>query len=150
MHFNRTTSLFFTALSHTVFSHGSTHEYYDKATSTSKAATEPPFNFTYLFTAHLVLGPTETPITIPGGVRLASSILNGTVTGPAINATIGHSLLTPSITGNGSILMPVVNAVGVTDDGFPFYLYGTGIGSLHSQLTRFVSAVSHGLFSIRC
>lgn len=102
---------------------------------------ELPFNFTYLFTAHLSLGAAAKPIPIPGGVRIIEHILNGTVTGPAINATIDSSLATPSVTSNGTIQVPVINVVGTTDDGFPFYIYEVGIGSPSAQVTRIVSVI---------
>jgi hypothetical protein len=38
--------------------------------------------------AHLHLAPATKPIPIPGGVRVPEPILNGTVSGPAINGTI--------------------------------------------------------------
>lgn len=107
--------------------------------STNVATPQLPFNFTYLFTAQLALGQAEKPISIPGGVRVVEPILNGTVSGPAINATLGRSLASPSITNNGTLSRPIINAFGTTDDGFPFRLYETGVGSVDSQVTRIVS-----------
>lgn len=114
---------------------------YPRDISIDVAGSQVPFNFTYLFTAHLSLGAPQGPIPIPGGVRIIEAILNGTVTGPAINATLGYSLATPSITNNGTIQRPIINAVGTTDDGLPLYLYETGLGSPNAQVTRIVRIV---------
>lgn len=102
---------------------------------------ELPFNLTYLFTAHLNLGAVEKPIAIPGGVRVVEPIINGIVNGPAINATISPSLATPTIGNSSTLQRPVINAFGTTDDGFPFYLYESGIGSNSAQTTRIVSFI---------
>jgi hypothetical protein len=114
--------------------------FYPRDGSKLVATPQLPFNFTYLFTAHLNLGAAEKPITIPGGVRVVEPILNGTVTGPAINATISPSLAMPTIVNNGTLQRPVINAFGTTDDGFPFYLYESGVGSGQAQTTRIVSS----------
>lgn len=110
------------------------------STQLSNGAVAPnlPFNFTYVFTAQLNLGTPSKPIPIPGGVRLIEPILNGTVSGPAINATIGYSLATPTATNNATVQAPTINAVGTTSDGFPVYIYETGIGSPSGQVTRIV------------
>jgi hypothetical protein len=101
----------------------------------------PAFNFEYAFTAHLNLGPAEKPIPIPGGMRVIEPILNGTVSGPAINATLGYSLAVPTVVNNGTTQLPVINAAGTTDDGHPLYLYEQGIGSPSAQITRIVSDI---------
>lgn len=108
--------------------------------STRSATPDLPFRFTYLFSAHLNLGSPAKPIPIPGGVRTVEPILNGTVSGPGINATLGYSLATPTLVNNGTTQKPVINAVGMTDDGFPLYIYETGVGSLSKQVTRIVSS----------
>lgn len=102
------------------------------------------FDYEYIFTAHLNLGKAEKPIPIPGGVRVVEPILNGTVTGPAINATLGYSLATPTVVNNGTTQLPVINAVGVTDDGQPLYLYEQGAGSPSAQISRIVSDTLSG------
>lgn len=100
-----------------------------------------PFTFEYLFTAQLNLGSPAKPITIPGGMRVVEPIINGTVSGPAINATIQYSLATPKVINEGSTQVPTINAVGITDDGEPVYLYEQGIGSPNSQVSRIVSVL---------
>lgn len=98
-----------------------------------------PFNMTYIFTAHLNLGAASNPINVTGGVRVIEPILNGTVTGPILNGTINYSLATPTIINNSTIQVPTINVVGTTSDGYPFYIYETGIGSPSTQITRIVS-----------
>lgn len=111
----------------------------DSVLSPRDAVTALAFDYEYIFTAHLNLGKADEPIPIPGGVRVVEPILNGTVSGPAINATLGYSLATPTIVNNGTTQLPVINAVGATDDGQPLYLYELGIGSPSAQITRIVS-----------
>lgn len=106
---------------------------------TAQAAPPLAFNYEYIFTAHLNLGAPSKPIPVPGGVRIVEPIINGTVTGPAINATLGYSLATPAVINNQTTQVPVINAVGTTDDGQPLYIYEEGIGSPSLQITRIVS-----------
>lgn len=112
------------------------------ATSLSSAQTVPPlaFNYEYIFTAQLNVGAPSKPIPVPGGVRIFEPIINGTVTGPAVNATLGYSLATPTVVNNQTTQVPVINAVGMTDDGQPLYIYEEGIGSPSLQITRIVSS----------
>ena len=102
------------------------------------------FNVTYLFTANLELGNppsgiSQKPITIPGGVRVPEPILNGTVSGPYINATITSGLAAPEIYNNGTLQVAVIDLYGITTDGYPLHIHETGIGSPSAQVTRIVS-----------
>ena len=99
-----------------------------------------PFNVTYLFTAHLNLGAPADPIPIPGSVRVLEPITNGTVTGPAINATLFPGLALPAITNNQTLQVPIIELYGVTDDGVPLRLHEEGVGSPSGQMTRIVSS----------
>lgn len=139
MHFSTLVSLFAIASS-SVLCHDPP-QYKSRDFSTSVMTDELPFSFTYLFTAHLAIGAASKPIPVPGGVLIVEHILNGTVTGPAINATIEPSLATPSIINNGSTQVPIINVVGTTDDGFPFYISEAGIGSPSAQVSRIVSVI---------
>ena len=98
-----------------------------------------PFNLTYLFTAHLNVAPATKPITIQGGVRVPEDILNGTVTGPVINATIYPGLAFPAVTENMTLQSPIIELYGITDDGVPLHLHQEGVGSPSAQMTRIVS-----------
>lgn len=98
-----------------------------------------PLSFTYLFTANLSLGQREQPIPIAGGFRVPQPILNGTVYGPAINGTLDYSLSTPTILSNGTVELPLINAVGTSDDGQSLYVYVKGVGSPSSQVNQIVS-----------
>ncbi len=100
-----------------------------------------PFNITYLFTATLNLGPANKPVSINSntGVIVPEQILNGTVTGPAINGTITAGLAFPSVYKNGTIQAPLIEVYGVTDDGVALYIKETGVGSPTGQMTRIVS-----------
>jgi hypothetical protein len=118
-------------------------------TTTSSTTPQLPFNFTYLFTATLNLGPPPPsaktdPITIDGsspanGVIIPEPILNGTVTGSAINGSITSGLAFPSLLMNGTIETPLIEVYGVTDDGAALYIHATGIGAPTGQVTRIVS-----------
>ncbi|KAF2717768.1 hypothetical protein K431DRAFT_315520 [Polychaeton citri CBS 116435] len=103
-----------------------------------------PFNVTYLFTARLALGAPAKPIPVPGGVRVAEPILNGTVSGPAINATIYPGLALPTIINNQTLQLPVIELYGVTDDGVSFHLHETGVGSPSEQMTRIELEIGGG------
>lgn len=98
-----------------------------------------PFNLTYLFTAELALGPPNAPITIPGGVRIAEAIVNGTVSGPALNGTIIGGLAVPAVYENQTVQAPIIEAYGASKDGVTFRLHEEGIGSPQAQVTRIVS-----------
>ncbi|KAJ4373769.1 hypothetical protein N0V83_002508 [Neocucurbitaria cava] len=95
-----------------------------------------PFNFTYAFTAQLNLGKPLPPINITGGVLNTEPILNGTVTGPAINATVTGGIATPSIYQNGIIQVPTIQVWGITSEGYGFVINELGIGSPKGQVTR--------------
>lgn len=108
--------------------------------SFSANAANLPFELQYLFTAQLNLGQPSKPINVTDGVLIIEPILNGTVTGPALNATLTYSLATPTASDNDTVQVPVINAVGATEDGFPVYIYETGIGTPKGQITRLVSS----------
>lgn len=97
-----------------------------------------PFNLTYLFTVHLSLGKPLPPIAIPDGVVVTEPIINGTVTGPALNATILGGVATPSVYSNGTIQVPVIQAWGLTSDGVSFLINEAGTGMPKGQITRIV------------
>jgi hypothetical protein len=107
---------------------------------TTSAPITPPFNLNYLFTAHLTLGKPLPTIPVPGGVLVPEPIVGGIVSGPAINATITGGIATPSIYNNGTVQVPVIEAWGVTSDGFGFVINQEGIGMPKGQVTRIVSA----------
>lgn len=98
-----------------------------------------PFKLSYLFTAHLGLGAPSKPISIPGGVLVDEPITNGTISGPAINATIKAGIAYPQIVQNGSVQVAQIVAYGTADDGVPFTITETGIGNQQAQVTRIVS-----------
>lgn len=121
-----------------------------RAVPASVAATI-PFNINYAFTARLTLGPPpasalKNPIPLTGGggtrngILLPSPILNGTVTGPSLNATITSGFAIPAVYNNtaGTIQIPEINAYGVTDDGAELYIHESGVGSQLGQTTRIV------------
>jgi hypothetical protein len=96
-----------------------------------------PFNYTYLFSAHLSLGALIQPINVTGGVLVTEPIISGVLSGPAINGTITYGVATPSIL--GSLDIPQIRAWGNTSDGAPFVLDGEGVGVRNTQMARFVS-----------
>ena len=77
------------------------------------------------------------------GTLVAEPITNGTVSGPATNTTITGDIATPSIYNNGFMQAPVIQAWGLTSDGFGFVISELGIGSPNGQVTRIVSQVHH-------
>lgn len=98
-----------------------------------------PFKLSYLFTAHLGLGAPSKPISITGGVLVDEPITNGTISGPAINATIKAGIAYPQVVQNGSVQIAQIVAYGTADDGVPFTITETGIGNQQAQVTRIVS-----------
>ena len=98
-----------------------------------------PFELSYLFTAHLGLGAPSKPITITGGVLIDEPITNGTISGPAINATIKAGIAYPQVLQNGTVQIAQIVAFGTADDGVPFTITETGIGNQQAQVTRIVS-----------
>lgn len=98
---------------------------------------------TYVFSVQVQLGPPPTqigdnPITIPGGVAVPEPILGGTFSGPLLNATISSGLAVPQIYQNGTQQEPIIDLYGVTEDGHPFSIHETGVGSPNAQMTRIV------------
>ena len=111
--------------------------------SSTVAASQPaalPFELTHLFNAHLNLGAAAKPITIQGGVLVVEPILNGTVAGPAMNATIYPGLALPAVTENQTLQTPIIELYGLTDDGVPFHLHEEGVGVPSAQMTRIVGS----------
>jgi hypothetical protein len=97
-----------------------------------------PFSLTYLFSAHLSLGALFPPIPVPGGLQLISPILSGTVSGPAINATITAGLALPALYNNQTLQVPVIDLYGHTSDGVSFSIHEVGIGTPSGQVSRIV------------
>ncbi|KAJ9607398.1 hypothetical protein H2200_008471 [Cladophialophora chaetospira] len=127
-----------------------------RAVPASAAATL-PFNINYAFTARLTLGPPpasalRNPIPLAGGsgtangILLPSPILTGTVTGPALNATITSGFAIPAVynTTAGTIQIPATNAYGVTDDGVELYIVQSGVGPQLGQTTRIQMSIGGG------
>ncbi|KAJ9130635.1 hypothetical protein NKR19_g9813 [Coniochaeta hoffmannii] len=104
---------------------------------TARASTPAvPFELSYLFTAHLGLGAPSKPIAITGGVLIDEPIANGTISGPAINATIKAGIAYPQVLQNGTVQIAQILAYGTADDGVPFTITETGIGNQQAQVTR--------------
>jgi hypothetical protein len=69
-------------------------------------------------------------------------IMNGTITGPGLNATITGGVAYPSFIYDQTFQIPEINAWGTTDDGEPFFVKESGIGLLSKQISRIVCVVS--------
>ena len=100
--------------------------------------TEMPFSTIYLFSADLALGTATAQVVASCGVRVIEPIVNGTVTGPAINATIASGTALPLLYSNGTIQQPIIELYGKTDDDVAFYIHEEGIGVPSAQMTRIV------------
>jgi hypothetical protein len=105
-----------------------------------------PFNFTYAFSASLMVGKPSNTITVAGGVLIDEPIVSGTVSGPAVNGTIQGGLAHPSIYNNETLQVPVIDLYGVTTDGMSFYIHETGVGDPAAQVTRIVSRWKQWLY----
>ena len=96
----------------------------------------------YLFSASVNLGPAVGPISLlEGGLRIVEPITSGTISGPALQATIEGGLAAPIVVshGNGTkTQLAFIYAYGHADDGSPFYLEESGIGAGPTQTTRII------------
>ncbi|CAO2657787.1 Nn.00g039130.m01.CDS01 [Neocucurbitaria sp. VM-36] len=117
---------------------------YANALTERSASTPLPFGFAYAFTAHLTLGEPLPPIAIPGGVLITEPIINGTVSGAAINATITGGIATPSVYENGTLQVPAIQAWGITSDGFGVVINELGVGVPKGQVTRIQLSIGGG------
>lgn len=73
-----------------------------------------PLQLEYLFTAELGLGTPSKPINLTGGVLEDEPIVNGTVSGPALNATVKAGLAYPQVIENGNVQIAQIVAYGTT------------------------------------
>ncbi|KAI0195003.1 hypothetical protein F4808DRAFT_440732 [Astrocystis sublimbata] len=105
---------------------------------------QPSFNPlpTYLFSATVKLQKPLGPIPrLQGGSRLVEPIIEGTIQGPAFNATIDGGIAAPVLmeggggTGN-NILYAFIYVYGHASDESPFYFEEAGVGSPATQNTR--------------
>ena len=95
---------------------------------------------TLLFNGTLYLGKPSKPVPVPGGYLINEPITGGVVRGPTINATIQCGFAHPPVYDNGTLQVPMIDVYGVSEDGYPFYIHETGIGSNPAQATRIVSS----------
>ncbi|RAH49628.1 uncharacterized protein BO66DRAFT_314352 [Aspergillus aculeatinus CBS 121060] len=100
---------------------------------------------TYLFSATVNLSPPLSPISLlEGGVRIVEPITGGTIYGPGFNATIEGGLAAPIIVSSndtGKAQMAFIWAYGHADDGEPFFIEESGIGTGGTQNTRLIIQV---------
>jgi len=98
-----------------------------------------PFNISHLFHATINLEAAPAPVPIFGGVLVTKQILNGTVSGPALNGTIKGGLAHPSVYLSGTLQFAALEAYGTTSDGLSFFISESGVGSGAAQLSVIVS-----------
>ncbi|KAI1286594.1 hypothetical protein F5Y03DRAFT_405882 [Xylaria venustula] len=114
------------------------------ATPTPALPTHPTFypSPTYLFSATVKLQTPLGPIPrLQGGSRLVEPIIEGTIQGPAFNATIDGGIAAPVLMEgeNGAeskTLYAFIYVYGHASDGSPFYFEEAGVGSPATQNTR--------------
>lgn len=70
---------------------------------------------------------------------LVEPITSGTLTGPAINATIFGGTAYPTFYNNQTVEVPTLFIYGNTTDGYPFLAKGEGVGVATGQIVRIVS-----------
>ncbi|KAF4979192.1 hypothetical protein FZEAL_4565 [Fusarium zealandicum] len=119
------------------------------STTTTSAAPITVPTPTYLFTAFLRVGKPLEPIPLlEGGAVIIEPLINGTITGPDLNATVHGGFAAAmvvannTITGKGkTVQIPSIYVYGETNDGLPFYVQESGVGPQAGQNTRLVIAV---------
>ncbi|KAG8527888.1 uncharacterized protein KY384_006804 [Bacidia gigantensis] len=107
---------------------------------TTHATSSPPATpkSTFLFTADLTLGAALPPIDIPGGTRLLTPVTGGTITGPALNATVTGGTAYPLFRNKMTVEEPEIIVFGTTDKNGTFFGTLAGVGSPVDQIVRIV------------
>ncbi|OJJ42368.1 hypothetical protein ASPZODRAFT_147355 [Penicilliopsis zonata CBS 506.65] len=99
----------------------------------------------YLFSATVNLStPLKAISLLEGGVRVVEPITGGKIWGPGFNATIEGGLAAPVIVSNnetGRAQLAYIWAYGHADDGEPFFIEESGIGTGGTQNTRLIVQV---------
>ncbi|KAI9733429.1 MAG: hypothetical protein M1834_003513 [Cirrosporium novae-zelandiae] len=91
---------------------------------------------TPLFTALLSVKPAAIGITVQGGEASIISITGGSISGPALNATVSGGLASASMLNNGTYQMEQIDFYGSTTDETPFFAAMTGTGDLTPLTSR--------------
>ncbi|KAL9613686.1 MAG: hypothetical protein Q9167_001763 [Letrouitia subvulpina] len=93
-----------------------------------------PYAFTRLWTGIIKVGPSLSPIPIPGGVRIVTPVISGTITGPALNGTVHGGIEYVEVYDSGATQVPNVLSYGTTSDGTPYLIRETGAGDQVSTI----------------
>lgn len=67
---------------------------------------------------------------------------SGTISGPLLNGKISGGFAHPSVYNNETLEYPDFDLFGSSDDGSPFVIRQTGVGSTKGTVTRIVSVLS--------